>query len=245
MPMREDTTKGGGADLSLLEKKIGYSFSDRTLLETALTHASYSNENAVDSYERLEFLGDAVLQIVISRYLFERFDDIPEGLLTKYRQYLVCEGTLARIADELSLGTYLRLGKGEAAGNGRRRPSILADTVESLLAAIYLDGGMAAAEPILLALMRKELDNCVKNRDGDYKTRLQQLVEQDGTEKLEYTVVSRRGPDHAPTYVIEARINSNAVGVGEGRSKHEAEQAAAREALRLFGLLDEGRDGEA
>ena len=98
---------------------------------------------------------------------------------------------------------------------------------------------------ILLSLMREELDNCVKNRDGDYKTRLQQLVEQDGTEKLEYAVISRRGPDHAPTYVIEARINSNAVGVGEGRSKHEAEQAAAREALRLFGLLNEGKDGEA
>ena len=244
MPQREETIKAGVISLAPLEKRIGYRFHDISLLETALTHASYSNENAVDSYERLEFLGDAVLQIVISRYLFERFDDIPEGLLTKYRQYLVCEGTLARIANSLEMGNYLRLGKGEAAGNGRRRPSILADTVESLLAAIYLDGGMEAAEPILLTLMREELDNCVRNRDGDYKTRLQQLVEQDGTEKLEYAVISRRGPDHAPTYVIEARINSNAVGVGEGRSKHEAEQAAAREALRLFGLLNEGKDGE-
>ncbi len=245
MPQRDEAKKVSAPALTMLEERIGYRFRNISLLETALTHASYSNENAVDSYERLEFLGDAVLQIVISRYLFERFDDIPEGLLTKYRQYLVCEGTLARIADTLDMGSYLRLGKGEASGNGRRRPSILADTVESLLAAIYLDGGMDAAEPILLSLMREELDNCVKNRDGDYKTRLQQLVEQDGTEKLEYAVISRRGPDHAPTYVIEARINSNAVGVGEGRSKHEAEQAAAREALRLFGLLNEGKDGEA
>ena len=231
------------AQLGALEARIGYHFRDPSLLETALTHASYSNEKGVPSYERLEFLGDAVLQIVISRYLFERFDDIPEGLLTKYRQYLVCETTLARIARTLSLGNYLRLGKGEAAGNGRSRPSILADTVESLLAAIYLDGGIETVEPILLGLMREELDNCVKNRDGDYKTRLQQLVEQDGTETLEYVVASRRGPDHAPTYVIEARINSNTVGIGEGRSKHEAEQVAACEALRLFGLLNEGKEG--
>ncbi len=230
-------------NLRALEERIGYRFSDAALLETALTHASYSNEKGVASYERLEFLGDAVLQIVISRYLFERFSDLPEGLLTKYRQYLVCEATLARIAGDLSLGTYLRLGRGEDAGNGRHRPSILADAVESLLAAVYLDGGMEAAEPLLLSLMRDELDKCVENRDGDYKTRLQQLVEQDGGEVLEYAVIGRTGPDHAPTYRIEARINSNRVGMGEGRSKHEAEQAAAREALALFGILDKRKEG--
>ena len=225
--------------IGALEERIGYRFQDPSLLETALTHASYSNEKGAPSYERLEFLGDAVLQIVISRYLFNRFRDIPEGLLTKYRQYLVCETTLAKIANDLSLGEYLRLGKGEAAGNGRSRPSILADVVESLLAAVYLDGGMEVAGPLLLSLMEGELENCVQNRDGDYKTRLQQLVEQDGSELLEYTVIGRTGPDHAPKYRIEARINSNAVGVGEGRSKHEAEQAAAREALRLFGIIQE------
>lgn len=229
--------KMGTASLECLEKRIGYRFSNRGLLETAMTHASYSNENGSPSYERLEFLGDAVLQIVISRYLFERFADVPEGLLTKYRQYLVCEATLAKIAARLSLGTHLRLGKGEAAGNGRTRPSILADAVESLLAAVYLDGGIEEAERLLLSLMEEELDNCVLNRDGDYKTRLQQLVEQDGNEKLEYVVIERTGPDHAPVYVMEARINSNAVGVGKGRSKHEAEQSAAKEALRLFGVL--------
>lgn len=222
---------------SLLEDRIGYHFHDSVLLETALTHASYSNEKGAPSYERLEFLGDAVLQIVISRYLFERFPDLPEGLLTKFRQYLVCESTLAGVAKKLSLGDYLRLGKGEAAGNGRERPSILADAVESLLAAVYLDGGMESAESLLLALMQEELEQCVQNRDGDFKTRLQQLVEQDGNETLEYVVVGRSGPDHAPSYRIEARINSNTVGSGEGRSKHEAEQAAAKEALRLFGIL--------
>lgn len=220
-----------------LEDTIGYHFRDPALLETALTHASYTNEKGAPSYERLEFLGDAVLQIVISRYLFERFPDLPEGLLTKYRQYLVCETTLAGIAVTLSIGEHLRLGKGEASGNGRSRPSILADVVESLLAAIYLDGGMEAAEPIILRLMRDELDNCVSNRDGDFKTRLQQLVEQDGKETLEYVVISRSGPDHAPRYLMEARINSNTVGSGVGRSKHEAEQAAAKEALRLFGII--------
>ena len=224
---------------SSLEEKIGYRFRDPSLLRTALTHASYTNEKGETSYERLEFLGDAVLQIVISRYLFLRFPDIPEGVLTRYRQHLVCEATLARIATSLSLGSYLLLGRGEDAGNGRSRPSILADTVESTLAAVYLDGGMDVVEPLLLRLMRPELDKCVENRHGDYKTRLQQLVEQDGRESLEYTVISRRGPDHAPVYVIEARINSNAVGTGEGTSKHDAEQAAAREALRLFGILEE------
>lgn len=227
--------------LAALEERIGYTFRDASLLETALTHASFSNENGVPSYERLEFLGDAVLQIVISRYLFERFRDVPEGMLTKYRQYLVCETTLAKIAASLSIGDHLRLGKGEAAGSGRTRPSILADVMESLLAAVYLDGGMQRAEDLMLTLMRGELDNCVVNRDGDYKSRLQQLVEQDGKESLEYAVIDRCGPDHAPLYTIEARINSNAVGVGTGHSKHEAEQAAAREALRLFGILKEGR----
>lgn len=222
-----------------LESKIGYRFQNADLLMTALTHSSYTNEKGEPSYERLEFLGDAVLQIIVSRYLYERFASVPEGLLTKYRQYLVCEATLAKIALSLSLGDYLRLGKGEALGKGRYRPSILADVMESLLAAVYLDGGMDVAEPLLLSLMKQELENCVRNSEGDYKTRLQQLVEQDGSETLEYAVTDRRGPDHAPIYTIEARINSNVVGVGQGHSKHEAEQSAAREALRLFGILEE------
>lgn len=231
------------SSIRALEKNLSYRFQNNDLLLTALTHASYSNEKGAESYERLEFLGDAVLQIIVSRYLYERFSGVPEGLLTKYRQYLVCETTLAKIAASLALGDCLRLGKGESAGNGRSRPSILADAVESVLAAVYLDGGLGEAERVLLSLMREELDNCVQNRDGDYKTRLQQLVEQDGTESLEYVVVSRTGPDHAPEYSIEARINSNCVGVGKGRSKHEAEQAAAREALRLFGVLDVKKEG--
>ncbi len=224
-------------DFSALEQTIGYRFRDRSLLKTALTHSSYTNEKGEPSYERLEFLGDAVLQIIISRCLFLRFSDYAEGVLTRYRQHLVCEATLARIARGLSMGQYLLLGRGEAAGNGRERPSILADAVESLLAAVYLDGGMQAAEPLLLRLMQTELDNCDQSRDGDFKTRLQQLVEQDGKEKLEYAVESREGPDHCPVYVIEARINSNVVGRGRGNSKHEAEQRAAEEALRLFGIL--------
>ena len=230
--------------LASLEEKIGYRFSDRSLLLTALTHASYTNERGEPSYERLEFLGDAVLQIAVSRYLYLRFADIPEGVLTRYRQHLVCETTLAKIAGELSLGSYLRLGRGEDAGNGRQRPSILADVMESLLAAIYLDGGMEKAEPVLLSLLRAELEHCVENRHGDYKTRLQQLVEQDGSETLEYIVKDRKGPDHAPIYLIEARINSNVVGIGRGSSKHDAEQAAAKEALALFGILEERKEGD-
>lgn len=224
-------------NFSCLEEEIGYHFTDKGLLETAMTHSSYSNEKGTPSYERLEFLGDAVLQILISKCLYFRFSDLPEGMLTRFRQDLVCEKTLADLARSLSLGDYLLLGKGEEAGNGRNRPSILADTVESLLAAVYLDGGIEKAETILLSWMKEKLEHCEDNKLGDCKTRLQQLIEQDGNETLSYRVVSREGPDHKPVYVMEAVISGNPVGTGRGSSKHEAEQAAAREALRYFGIL--------
>ena len=233
-----------GKNIQELEKYTGYRFRDIRLLETALTHSSYTNEcrkeNPVFSNERMEFLGDAVLQIIISDYLYNKFPSSAEGHLTKNRQHLVCEGTLAKMAKKILLGDFLILGKGEEQ-NGRSNESILADAFEALLAAIYLDSdkSMDFLEIFLIGLMREELEHCERNRGGDYKTKLQQLIQQDGKEQLRYVVTGEHGPDHSKTFEIDAMLSSNVVGHGTGRSKREAEQMAAKEALRLFGVEDE------
>ena len=234
-----------GRNLAELSAYTGYRFKEISLLETALTHSSYTNECRKDApvtcNERLEFLGDAVLQILISDHLFSHFNTSAEGVLTKLRQHLVCENTLAALARKLSLGEFLILGKGEEQNGGRTHTAILADAFEALLAAIYLDDGhsMEFLRVFLISLMREELAACEKNRGGDYKTRLQQLVQQDGHEQLCYVVVSEEGPDHDKIFEVCAMLNSNTVGRGRGHSKREAEQAAAREALVLFGVADE------
>ena len=234
-----------GKDAADLQNKIGYRFHDPELLENALTHSSYSNECksrgiAAPCNERLEFLGDAVLQIRVSDYLYGEFPEFDEGFLTKMRQFLVCEGTLARCARTVDLGDYLHLGKGEEQNNGRMRDSILADAFEALLAAVYLDSGKdtETVRAFLFARMEKEIDSCVKSKGGDYKSRLQQLVQQDGSEKLIYETVDETGPDHAKIFTVEARINSNIVGCGKGHTKREAEQEAAKQALALFGISE-------
>lgn len=227
-----------------LTSYTGYIFKDASLLETALTHSSFTNEcrraTPVACNERLEFLGDAVLQIVISDHLFSRFTDSAEGNLTKFRQHLVCEDTLARLARKIHLGEFLILGKGEEQNGGRDHAALLADAFEALLAAIYLDDGHSTEflQVFLLGLARDEIASCERQRGGDYKTRLQQLVQQDGHEQLCYTVVSETGPDHDKVFEVCAMLNSNVIGRGKGRSKREAEQNAAREALILFGVLD-------
>ncbi len=227
-----------------LSRYTGYRFKDLSLLETALTHSSYTNEcrkeAPVACNERLEFLGDAVLQIIVSDHLFSNFKSCAEGVLTKFRQHLVCEETLARLAQKISLGEFLILGKGEEQNGGRQHASLLADAFEALLAAIYLDDGHSTEflEVFLLGLLREELTLLDSHRSGDYKTRLQQLVQQDGQEILCYTVVSEEGPDHDKTFEVCAMLNSNPIGRGRGHSKREAEQAAAKEALALFGVTD-------
>ena len=223
----------------------GYRFKDISLLETALTHSSYTNECRKDvpvaCNERLEFLGDAVLQIIVSDHLFTSFANSAEGILTKFRQHLVCEEMLANLARKISLGEFLILGKGEEQNGGRNHSSLLADAFEALLAAIYLDDehNTEFLRVFLLGLLRDELALLDKRRSGDYKTRLQQLVQQDGHEQLCYTVVSEKGPDHDKIFEVCAMLNSNPVGRGLGHSKREAEQAAAKEALLLFGVTDE------
>ena len=228
-----------------LERAIGYHYQNRELLERALTHSSCSNEMGVPNHhllcnERLEFLGDSVLSIITSDYLFSHFRDCPEGDLTRMRADLVCERALAKYAEQIGLGGYLRLGKGEEKNHGRECRSIVADAFEALLASLYLDAGRARVEEFLMPFIKSELETLKPGGfQGDSKTRLQQFVQQNEGDFLEYVTVGESGPDHRKTFSVEARLNGNVIGRGEGRSKRGAEQAAAADALVLFGITEE------
>lgn len=219
-----------------LENKIGYSFGERSLLVEALTHSSYANEKRDGSQcnERLEFLGDAVLSIVTAEFLFTRFPDTPEGKLSKIRSSLVCTQSLSSFAKEINLGSYLLLGKGEAASGGADRPSILENAFEALIAAIYLDGGMVPAKMFILRFLSREVENNHTNFK-DYKTALQEVIQQNPDETLNYVLVGESGPDHDKRFEVEIHINSNVVSKGTGKSKKQAEQEAAKQALKLLG----------
>ena len=221
--------------METLEAKLGYHFKDRALLENALTHSSYANENrgALGSNERLEFLGDSVLGMVTADFLFKEHPDLPEGDLTRTRAALVCEESLVEVADLLDLGAYLKLGRGEEAGGGRERPSIRADAVEAVLAAVYLDGGLVEARKIIQRfILDKETE---KSASRDYKTTLQELVQRESGQVLTYRLTGESGPDHAKVFSVEVDLNGQKVGEGTGHSKKEAEQMAARAAIaRLY-----------
>lgn len=225
-----------------LEKKICHKFKNRELMLTALTHSSYANEmknKKVDvAYnERLEFLGDSVLSIIVSEHIFTDYKKLPEGELTKIRANVVCEKTLAKLAKSIGLGDALLLGKGENMGGGRERASILADAFEAMLAAIYLDSGNNKEEVarFLMPLIEPEIRGYVSaGMATDYKTELQQIIQQADGERLEYVLIGESGPDHEKIFEVEARLNSNIIGKGKGHSKRAAEQNAAREALGYF-----------
>ena len=223
--------------ISDLEKAIGYRFRDITLLQNALAHSSYANErwhNSLMSNERLEFLGDSILGMTVADYLYRNFPDRPEGELTRMRADMVCEKTLAAVANQIGLGRHLLLGHGEEQGGGRSRESILADAVESIIAACYLDGGFESAGAfirsfILCHVPVKQLQNV------DYKTKLQELVQRKKNQVLTYALVGESGPDHDKSFLVEVSLNGSVVGQGSGRSKKRAEQDAARAAIeRLF-----------
>ena len=221
-----------------LEKLIDYNFKNKKLLQQALTHSSYANEHRgsnIKHNERLEFLGDAVLSIVVADYIYANCPDLPEGELTKLRASLVCEKSLHIFAQQIHLGDYLLLGKGEENTGGRERPSILADAFEAVIAAIYLDGGMEPAKEFILRFVVPEINNQSNKPFKDYKTTLQEIVQKNPGEKIDYILVSESGPDHNKHFVFEVHLNSNVIGKGGGRSKKEAEQNAAREALELMG----------
>ena len=216
-----------------LEAALGYKFQNITLLQNALTHSSYANErwhNSLLSNERLEFLGDSILGMVVAEYLYTHFPDRPEGELTRMRADMVCETSLAQIANRLGLGEHLLLGHGEERFGGRNRASILADAVESVIAASFLDGGMAAAEGIITRFVLCDVP-VSRLHNTDYKTALQELIQQKKNQVLRYQLVGESGPDHDKQFTAQVLLNEQVIGEGTGSSKKRAEQDAARAAL--------------
>lgn len=220
-----------------IEKALGYRFKDNALLHEALSHSSYANENkkSRNSNERLEFLGDSVLSIVVAQHLFEHFTHLPEGELTKIRASLVCEKSLYQFAKEIDLGSYILLGKGEENTGGRDRASTLADAFEAVIAAIFLDGGMDAAKKFILRFLPEDVTIESGATFNDYKTILQEIIQKNPEEKVEYVLKDQSGPDHSKQFTVQVCLNSNVIGQGIGRSKKQAEQMAAKEALELMG----------
>ena len=234
------------SDISTLEERIGYSFKNKNILKEALTHSSYANELKARKQEavcneRLEFLGDSVLSVVVSEYLFEKFSSNPEGELTQRRALLVQSASLAAYSRSIGLGDHLYLGHGEEKNRGRERQSTLENAFEALVAAIYLDAGengLGAVRRFVLPIVDKYLEENYDYKHIDAKTELQQLIQQAEGDFLEYVVIAERGPDHKKEFEVVARLNSNIIGRGKGNSKREAEQNAAKEALKLFGTIE-------
>ena len=234
------------SDISALEERIGYSFKNKNILKEALTHSSYANELKARKQEavcneRLEFLGDSVLSVVVSEYLFEKFSSNPEGELTQRRALLVQSASLAAYSRSIGLGDHLYLGHGEEKNRGRERQSTLENAFEALVAAIYLDAGDNGLDEVrrfVLPIVDKYLEENYDYKHIDAKTELQQIIQQAEGDFLEYVVIAERGPDHKKEFEVVARLNSNIIGRGKGNSKREAEQNAAKEALRLFGTIE-------
>ena len=221
------------SNIELFEQKINYEFKNKEYILEALTHSSYSNENKNYPFnERLEFLGDSVLSIVISDYLFKKETKLPEGELTKIRANIVCEESLSEVSKNIHLGKYMLLGKGEEATGGRERISILADALEAVIAAIYLDGGIKCAREFILTNMEKIINDSIKGKIfRDYKTCLQEVLQSNGENNIWYKLIEEKGPDQNKRFVMEVGINDTVLGVGEGKSKKDAEQVAAKCAL--------------
>ena len=236
---------GIGRDFIDLTHDIRYEFNDVTFLETALTHSSYTNEMKqkgfrAESNEALEFLGDAVLEIVISEYLYDRYSKRGEGALSRLRQTIVCESTVSKIASRIKLGEYLHIGSAEENLDLRKRKKVLADALEALIAAVYLDDRTnahgALYRAVIICLFEKEIENILKSGNRDYKTLLQQFVEKNGDALLRYDI-EESGPEHNKTFIATAYINNNKVGDGKGSTKRAAEMQSAKVALRLFGII--------
>ncbi len=220
-----------------LEEKLNYSFKNRTLLLTALSHSSYANENKAKgtiSNERLEFLGDSILGQVVASHLYLSYPQMPEGQMTRLRAELVCEHNLFRTARELELGSFIRLGKGEQTSGGRERESILADAVEALIAALYLDGGPETAKDFIQRMILNQSDLLENQQVSDYKTALQELVQRKAGQNLCYETIGEKGPDHKKTFTVQLSLNGEVIGSGCGYTKKEAEQAAAKHGLEAI-----------
>ena len=223
------------SSMEVLENVLKYKYNDGNNLLLAMTHSSYANENKherLNSNERLEFLGDAVLNIIISDFIYKNYTSLPEGELTKARASIVCEPSLAKCANTLQLGKYLMLGKGEEYTGGRTRISILSDAFEAVIGSIYIDGGMEKAREFVLFIMKDTITSSVNGASFiDYKTQLQEVIQKTGDQKIQYEIVEEKGPDHNKLFIVQVKVSDRIMGSGEGKSKKEAEQNAASKAL--------------
>ncbi len=226
------------ANLDEFQTRIGYRFDDIRLLETAFTHSSYANENKasdVSCNERLEFLGDSVLNLIVTNHVFANFSDLAEGEMTRIRASVVCEQALKEAAAVMGIGDLLRLGKGEEITGGRSRPSILADAFEAVVGAIYIDGGFEQAQKVVLSQLEGFIKSSARGTGRtDYKTRLQEVLQKHGDARIDYIVTDETGPDHNKEFQTEVRCDGKVLGAGKGKSKKEAEQAAAQNALEFL-----------
>ncbi len=228
-----------------LERKIGYTFKNKQLLFCALTHSSYANESnmhdsehKISSYERLEFFGDSILSFVVSEYIYKNYPECPEGELTRLRAAVVCEESLYEVATCLSIDKFMILGNGEKHSGGRGRKSVLADMVEAIIAAVFIDSGLSDSKKFIIDNLESKIKSLMGSDSVvDYKTELQHLVQQAPGEKFEYELIGESGPDHDKRFIMAAKLNTNIIGKGTGRTKREAEQQAAKEALTLFGII--------
>ena len=215
-----------------MKTKSGYKFNNKKYIEIAMNHTSYANEHkGKESNERLEFLGDAVLELISSEYIFNNYPKMPEGEMTKARAYAVCEDSLAIVANKFSFSDFLHVGKCESKINGSYRNSILADSVEATIGAIFLDAGIDKAKDFILPNIIPQIEDFIENGGKDYKTKLQEKLQVHGEVKIEYRLIGERGPDHAKVFDVEVLCNGNVLGRGEGRSKKDAEMDAAKNAL--------------
>ncbi len=215
-----------------IEESVGYTFQDKNLLKKALTHTSYAYENKVESNEKLEFLGDSILEFISSKYLFQNYPSLKEGEMTKVRAAVVCEKSLYKIAKSHNFSDFLYLGKSEKKTEGKNRPAILADSVEAIIAAIYLDGGIKKAEEFIIKNLKEEIEIATKHvGDRDYKTVLQEKLQESGDVKIEYKITNEQGPDHDKSFEAQVSCNGQILADGKGKSKKEAHMQAAKKAL--------------
>ena len=218
-----------------IEENIGYSFKDKNLLRKALTHTSYAYEHNVESNEKLEFLGDSILEFISSKYIYKNYPKLKEGEMTKVRATVVCEESLYKIAKSHNFSDFLYLGKSEVITGGKNRPAILADSVEAVIAAIYLDGGLEPADKFIIENLKNEIEIATKNvGKKDYKTVLQEKLQVHGDVKIEYEITKEEGPDHDKSFEAQVKCNGKVLAKGEGRSKKEAHMQAAKKALESF-----------
>ena len=218
--------------MKVLEESIGYTFKDKELLKKALTHTSYANENNIESNEKLEFLGDSILEFILSKYIYGKYTKLKEGEMTKVRAAVVCEKSLHKIALMHNFSDFLYLGKSERVSGGSTRPTILADSVEAVIAAMYLDGGLEPVEKFIIENLKDDIEIATKHvGDKDYKTVLQEKLQENGEVKIEYEIIKETGPDHDKTFVAEVKCNGEILDMGEGKSKKEAQMEAAKKAL--------------